>query len=281
MNKRILIATMLLATTAACSRVSPGETGVRVQNYGSNAGVENRALGVGTYSEMFGADIYTFPTTVQTLNYAKTEEGNNEIPFQDKNGLIVTADVTISFHVDPQKAPQLFQIYKLDTDNLMSGPVRNKVRSAMVAAASTMTVEDIYGPGKTRLITNATKLVRAYFEKRGLIIDGLDWAGPIRIPENIVERINARAQTEQARVAAEAQVATEEATGRARVARAQAIANAKLIEAQGQANATKAKNEAVAQNPGYQNEWVRKWDGQLPKVVYCSADKPCVSVPND
>lgn len=283
MIKKIAIVAMMAMGLAACTRVSPGETGVRVNNYGEGAGVESNALGVGTYSEMFGVDIYKFPTTVQTLNYARgTAEGeaNNEIPFQDKNGLIVTGDVTISYHVDPSNAPKLFQIYKLDTDNLMAGPVRNKVRAAVVAAASSMTVEDIYGPGKTRLINAAAQSLRTYFEPRGLVIDGLDWAGPIRIPENIVERINARAQTEQARVAALARVATEKANGEAEVAKAQAEAAAKIARAEGDAEATRRRNAAVAANPGYQDEYLRKWDGRLPQTIYCSQDKPCLNIGN-
>ena len=57
------------------------------------------------------------------------------------------------------------------------------------------------------------------------------------------------------------------------------IAAAAVAEAEGQAKATRLKNEAVAVNPGYQNEFFRRWDGRLPQTVYCAADKPCLNIP--
>lgn len=277
MNKRILAFLPLLALVAACTRVDPGHVGVKVNRYGSAAGVEDKALGVGTYNTMWGVDIYEYPIYTNNYLWAKKEGANEELMFQDKNGLVVAADVNVAYRVNPALAPKLFQTYRVDMDGIVAGPLRNRVRSAIVEAASVMNVEDIYGPKKSVLIARALASVRAYFEPLGLHIDQLDWAGPIRIPENIMERINARAQTEQAAIAAQAQVATEEAKGRAAVAKATAAAQARVINAQGEADATKAKNSAVALNPGYQDEWVRKWDGRLPQTVYCSQDKPCVT----
>lgn len=278
MKKVILLAATALSL-AACSRVTPGHVGVKVNNYGSSAGVESKALGIGTYWTGFGSDINEYPVYTNNYVWNKTEEKNEELQFQDKNGLVVAADVNVAYHVNPALAPKLYQTYRADMDGIVAGPLRNRVRAALVAAASTMTVEEIYGPKKAQLIARATAMVRSYFEPQGLHVDALDWAGPIRIPENIMERINARAQSEQAAIAAKADAATEVAKGEARVARANANAAAAVAEAEGQAKATRLKNEAVAVNPGFQSEYYRKWDGQLPKVVYCSSDKPCVSVP--
>lgn len=277
---------LLLATVslAACTRVDPGHVGVKVNRYGSSAGVEEKALGVGTYQTMFGVDIYEYP--IYTNSYvwtrgAKDAEGNEqpneELAFQDKNGLVVTADVNVAYRVDPVKAPKLFQTYRVDMDGIVAGPLRNKVRSAIVAAASTMTVEEIYGPKKTVLINRALGAVRSYFEPMGLHIDQLDWAGPVRIPENILERINARAQNEQAAIAAQANVATIEAQGRANVAKAEADAKATTVRADAEAKAIKTRADALAQSPKIvAYEWVQKWNGQMPATVYCSPGAPCL-----
>ena len=79
--------------------------------------------------------------------------------------------------------------------------------------------------------------------------------------------------------ATKARVFTAEAEGKAQVAEAKAAADAKIEKARGDAESIRVRNAAVVQNPGYQSEWVRKWDGQLPKVVYCSSENPCVTVP--
>lgn len=284
MNKKIFVLLPLVAL-AACSRIEPGEVGVKVNRYGSGSGVEDKAVGVGTYFSAWGVDYYAYPISTQTYTWSHSEkdaEGNSsaneEFNFQDKNGLIVSGDVTVAFRVNPALAPKLFQIYRMEMPALVAGPIRNKVRSEIVRAASTMTVEQIYSTGKATLIARALAATRRYFEPQGLSIDQLDWAGPIRIPESIMERINARAQSEQAAIAAQAEATTAEAKGKAALATATAEANARVETARGVAESVKIRNSAILANPAYTDEWVRKWNGKLPETVYCTSDKPCVSV---
>jgi regulator of protease activity HflC (stomatin/prohibitin superfamily) len=282
-NSAILLAVTAMAL-AACTRVDPGHVGVKVNRYGSDAGVESKALGVGTYQTMFGVDIYEYPIFTNNYTWGQAEkdaEGkelpNQQMSFQDKNGLIVTGDVGVSYRVDPVKAPILFQKYRTDMTGIVAGPLRNTVRASIVDAASNMTVEEIYGPKKTVLINNALRAARKYFEPFGLHVEQLQWAGPVRIPENILERINARAQNEQAAIAAQANVATIEAQGRAKVAAAKAQAEATTVSAEAEAKAIKTRADALAQSPKIvQYEWVQKWNGQMPATVYCSASQPCV-----
>lgn len=277
-----LLLTAMAMTSAACTRIEPGEVGVKVNRYGSGSGVDKTAVGPGNYWSGWGTDY--IPYTVSTQTYAWTRGGkdaegnqtaNEEFSFQDKNGLIVQGDVTVAFRVNPALAPKLYQIYRMDMPALVAGPIRNKVRSEIVRAASTMTVEQIYSSGKADLINRALVGTRKYFEPLGLNIDQLDWAGPIRIPESIMERINARAQSEQAAIAAQAEAQTAKARGEAALAQATAEANAKIEEARGVAESTKIRNSAIAANPAYTDEFLRKWDGRLPSTVICAQDRPC------
>ena len=285
MNKKTIITLALASLSlAACTRVDPGHVGVKVNRYGSDAGVESKALGVGTYQTMFGVDIYEYPIYTNNFTWGragKDAEGNDmpnsEMSFQDKNGLIVTGDVAVAYRVDPIKAPILFQKYRTDMDGIVAGPLRNAVRSAIVDTASGMTVEDIYGPKKTVLINRSLQAVRRYFEPFGLHVEQLYWAGPVRIPENILERINARAQNEQAAIAAQANVATIEAQARAEVAKAEGQAKAQTVRAEADAKAMKIRGDALAANPKLvAYEWVKQWNGEMPSTVYCSTAQPCV-----
>lgn len=68
MNMRVALAVAGLSLSLlACSKVTPGHVGVRVNNLGSNAGVENTALGVGWYWTGFGQHIYEYPVFTSTL----------------------------------------------------------------------------------------------------------------------------------------------------------------------------------------------------------------------
>lgn len=281
MNKRLAILMLAGVSLAACSRVEPGHVGVKVNQYGSDAGVSNNALGVGTYWTGIGTTIYEYPIFTSTYAWTKaTTEGDTkdeEFSFQDKSGLVVTADVSVAYRVDPVKAPTLFQKYRTDMDGIVAGPLRNAIRSALVEAASNMTVEQIYGAGKTQLVNAALAKVRAYFEPFGLHVEQLYWASSIRIPSSILDQINARTKNEQQALAAQANVATVEANARARVAEAQGEADATKVKAIAEAEAIRIRAEALANNPKIVSyEWVQRWNGQMPSTVYCSTQTPCV-----
>lgn len=136
---------VLLMSTFA--QVEPGNVGIRVNNIAG--GVSPRPLGVGWYFAPPGAKIYEYPVFTRTYSWTSstTEQSplDESFGFQDKNGLSLKADVAVSYHVDPSKAPILFQRYRTDMDQIISGPLRNAIRNAIVERAAQLGVEQIYG----------------------------------------------------------------------------------------------------------------------------------------
>ena len=128
----LALVAVLAVSTSSCSRVTPGNVGVRVNQYGSSAGVDPTPLGVGTYFTGPGVTIYEYPISTQTYTWTQsTVEGrptNEEFTFQDKSGLIVAGDVSVAYHVDPSKAPILFQKYRMNMEGVIAGPLRNQIR---------------------------------------------------------------------------------------------------------------------------------------------------------
>ena len=246
---------------SGCAQVQPGHVGVRVNNLGSHAGVEDRALGVGWYWNGFGQHIYQYPifTSTYTWTRSSTEQNatNEEFNFQDKNGLSMSADVAASFSVDPEKAAALFQKYRTETAGVIAGPLRNAVRDALVTRAAQMGVEEIYGLRKAELIRQAESDTRAFMAPFGLRIERLYWASNVRLPDQVRAQIEQKIANEQAALAAQAQVATVEAQARQRVA-----------SAEGEAKAIGLQGQALRANPEVLRlRGVEKWDGKLPQVT--------------
>jgi len=259
---------------AACSRVEPGHVGIKVNNLGSDAGVQPEALGVGYYFAGPGTNIYEYPIYTNTYVWTQSaHEGkpiNEEMTFSDKNGLQVTADVAISYHVDQGLAPKLFTTYRADMDAILATQVRPAVRDALNKVAGNMTVEEIYGPKRAELIDAAQARVQAIFATKGLVVERLYLASPIRLPDSIMKQINLRMANEQAALAAQANVATSEAEARARIAKAE-----------GEAKATQIEAEALRTNPAIlQQKWIDKWDGQLPTYVAGGNSNMMLNIPN-
>lgn len=279
MNGKVIAAVIVLLLgvvgygLTSCTTVSPGYVGVKVDRYGSSAGVEKQSYGVGTYFVGFGQSMHEYPVSTQSHTWGKPSKeeaeagaANTEFSFQDKSGLIVSGDISIAYHVDAAKAPVLFQKYRMDMDGIIAGPLRNQVRSAVVNVASQMGVEEIYGAKKAELVNRAKAQVQRYFNPYGLVIEDLFWAGPIRIPSSILDQINNRTRNEQQALAAQANLATVEADA------ASAIAKAK-----GQAEAQRLQAESLKSSPELiEKMWIEKWNGSMPQTVYCNSTTPCV-----
>lgn len=250
-----LVAVGLLASTSL-ARVEPGNVGIRVNNIAG--GVSPDSLGVGWYLAPPGTHIYEYPVFTRTYTWTAnpTEQSpiDESFTFQDKNGLSLSADVAVSYHVDPSRAAILFQRYRTDMDQIIAGPLRNAIRNAIVERAAQLGVEQIYGDHKAELIQTAQKRVEAFFAPVGLQVEQVYWAGNIVVPKQVLEQINAKIANEQAALAAQANVATARADAEARVAKAQGDAQAIQVEA-----------EAIRTNPEIVKlRAVEKWDGKLP-----------------
>ena len=253
-------------------RVLPGYVGIRVNNIGSDAGVVSRALPVGWYFAPPGVNMYEYPVFTRTYSWTHSLTEQNTIDesfnFQDKNGLALRADIAVAYHVDPLRAPVLFQRYRADMDAIIAGPLRNAIRNAIVERASSLGVEQIYGPQKAALVNDALKDVQRYFTPVGLQVEQLYWAGNIIVPDAVLTQINAKIANEQAALAAQANVATARANADARVAKAEGDARAMTVEA-----------AAIRTNPEIVTlRAVEKWNGQLPTYTGGSAPLPFIGI---
>jgi regulator of protease activity HflC (stomatin/prohibitin superfamily) len=246
---------------AGCGQVSPGHVGIKVNQYGSNAGVSDQPLSVGTYFTPFGTTIYEYPVFTNTYTYSRSStEGsanNEEFNFQDKNGLGLTADIAVSYSVSPQLAPKLFQKYRTDAPGIIGGPLRNAIRNALVNRAAAMGVEEIYGPRKQELLNSVQIDVASFFNPYGLNVEKLFWAGNVRVPDVVLTQINNKIANEQHALAAQAQVAT-----------VQAEAQQRIAQAEGEAKAIQVQGDTLRSNPEVLRlRAIEKWDGKLPQVT--------------
>jgi len=134
--------------------------------------------------------------------------------------------------------------------------------------ASSLGVEEIYGPKKQELLMSVQNDVANYFKPYGLNIEKLFYAGTIRMPEQVRDQINQRIANEQAALAAQANVAT-----------ATANAQAKVEAAKGDAEANKLIADSIHANPEIvQLRAIEKWNGVLPVYTGGAGAVPFIPV---
>jgi regulator of protease activity HflC (stomatin/prohibitin superfamily) len=253
---------LLLVGVVSCgTTVEPGNVGVKIRTLGGSAGVDHQPLSSGWHFKGIGERIVEYPVIQRTYSYTREpdERGpeNEEIAFADNTGLPMTADVAITLQVNPASAPKLYETYRLTFDQLLDGPIRNDVRSAVAAEAERVNVDALYSGGRQLVIQRALARVSTKWARHGVTVTQLDWIGTIRYPDVILQAIQAKTRTDQ-----------ETLTARAQVAKAQAQAEAQIAAARGQAESIRIINEALAANPRYvELKAVEKWDGKLPQVT--------------
>ncbi len=278
MFKRFLVAGLALASLSACSyeKVPAGNVGVKYYLLGGDKGVSSQEVGPGRYFLTLNEELYLFPTFTQ--NY--TWQGEEAISFQTREGLNVSADIGISYSVQPDKVAVLFEKYRKGIGEITDLYLRNMVRDALVTSASTQPIETVYGAGKAELISEVEVAVRQQVAPLGINVERIYWIGQLSLPPNVVGAINAKIQATQ--MAEQRRNEVEQAKAEAEKLRqsAQGSADAKLLLARSEAEALRIKGEALRENAGLvQLQAVEKWNGVLPVTMMGNNAVPFVSVP--
>lgn len=290
--RRIVLAILLLVGVgfllkATLMRIDAGHVGIRVKLAGSARGVQDMPVVTGwvLYNPLT-EQIVSFPISVQNVVWTRaTTEGqaiDESLTFSSQEGVNVNADIGLSFHIEPTRAPHLYLRFRQpDVMVLAHGYVHSAVRESFSLVASQMPVQEIYGAGKGKLVLDVTKGLADVLSKDGFVIDQLTINGALRLPENVAQAINRameatqnaiQAENRVRQVRAEAEQAIAEAHGGAEAARqrAQGEADAILIRSRAEAKA----NEIIRLSTSgsvLQYRAIERWDGKLPLMQ--SGDK--------
>lgn len=280
LNKIVAALGMCLAL-AACSKVPAGNVGVKYHLYGGDKGVDTEELSPGRYWIGYNEDLYLFPTFTQTYTWTKAcidgDCENEELGFQTSEGLAVTADVGITYHIQKDKATELFEKYRLNVDEITDKYLRNYVRDSMVNNAAAMKVEDVYGTGKTALMNRVQKEVAEKVLPEGIVVEKVYWIGELRLPDTVTRAINAKITATQMTQQRQNEVAQAKAEADKRVETARGAAESVTLIAKAQAEAIDIKGDALSRNPKViELQAIEKWDGKLP--VYNNGPQPFIKI---
>jgi len=268
--KNKLIALTIASLLTACDYVPAGNVGVKFNLYGGDKGVQEEIVLPGKYWLGWNEEMFIYPTFTQNYVWTKdnTEGSPNDesISFQTKEGLVVNADVGISYRIDPKKVSLIFQKYRKGVDEITDIYLRNLVRDAIVKTSASMQIESVYGEGKIDLIESAIKDVKSRVEDTGIIIENIYWVGEFRLPETVVTTINKKIEATQVSLQRDIEVQTAVAEAKKQKAQALGEAEAIRIKAEAEANANTVVTKSITDTL-IEYEKVKKWDGKLPQVT--------------
>ncbi len=262
--------------------VSPGHVGVVVDLFGDSQGVEAKERHVGMHWIPPWKTLYQFPVYEQN----HTWEDNEAFNFQTSEGLAVSADVGITFHLRPDSIPIIFQKYRRGMDEISHIFIRNYIRDAINTAASKMKIEDLYGTGKEEFFHDAQRHVQKDLEEIGIEVSRIYLIGRFHFPSSVVAALNQKIEAIQRAQQRENELREAEAEAKKKIAHAQGEGQSALVHAESQAKANLLLADASAKSNKMLAEsitpdliqWqqVQRWDGKLPQVS--GANTPLISL---
>lgn len=234
---KIITALAAVGTIAACTRVEPGEVGVKINTLGSG-GVQEQELGTGWHACFVGCDIKRYPIVQETVVWGTEGPDGPRISFANKDGVQTSVGVSIQVRVDPDKASNLVQEYRQGMEQLKVGLIRRTFQNAFNELGRQYSSEQLARGSTTALYAAVMQRASTVLAAEGIIIESVDQTGPVGLPENIQNQINSKVAAEQ-----EAQRQT------AQVAVVQAQAEQAVAQASGRARAIELEGAALRANP--------------------------------
>lgn len=276
-----LFATIMVGVTG-CSRIEPGYVGIKVNQAGSNKGVENYPMQTGwVFYFPLTTRVYEYPTFQQNVIWceADTKEspGDEAISFNCKGGAGIKADVSMSGKFKTEKVPFIFVKFRAEPSVIMHSYLRNEVRDALARVGSQYDPMDVLSEKRSQFLDDVKKEVNSrvgdWWET-----DYITFANELKVDERIKTAVNSiiaqKQQTQQAelkvqqtKAEADQKVAQSDGEARSKKAIAEGEAQAILLKAKAQADANELIAKSLVQNPlVLQSLALEKWDGKLPYV---------------
>lgn len=257
------IVTALLIFWVTCFKmISPGYVGVVVDLMGDAKGVESKELHVGMHWIAPWKTVYQFPIFEQN----DTWEGDREcFNFQTSEGMAVSADIGITYHLRSESIPVIFQRYRRGMDEITNTFIRNYIRDAINKAASRTKIEDLYS-GKEGFFKDVEHQVREDLAPIGIELSRIYLIGRFHFPQTVISALNAKIEANQRAQQRENELREAEAEAKKQVAKAEGQARCLLLQSESEAKANKILAASVT--PELINwQAAQKWDGKLPQVT--------------
>lgn len=259
----VISAIILVTAWMLCFKmISPGYVGVVVDILGDNKGVESKELHVGMHWIAPWKKVYEFPIFEQNNTWEGDKDGFN---FQTTEGMAVSADIGITYHLRSECIPLVFQKYRKGMDEITHTFVRNYIRDAINKAASRTHIEELYS-GKATFFEDVEGNVRRDLSPIGIEITRIYLIGRFHFPPTVISALNSKIEAMQRAQQRENELREAEAEAKKQIAKAEGQAKCLMLQAESEAKANTVLSLSVTKEL-IQWQSVQKWDGKLPHVT--------------
>lgn len=255
----VIMMAFTMSSVTSCTVVDANEIGVEFKKWSSDGDQYGGVLGTcngWVFYNPFTTNVFTYPGEVQRKNYE---------PFtvNAKDASTFTMDPQIAYHINADKASEIFRKYRKPINELENGYIRTCIYEAYRTCANAYTSDSLMS-NRAQFESDVRTRLEKSLMNEGFIVD--EFTSAITPPASLAEMIDNKNRAVQAALKAENEVKEAEATAKIKIAKAKGEAEAKRIAADAEAYAN-SKIAASITPVLVQKMWVEKWDGDMPTTV--------------
>lgn len=244
------------------SKISPGEIGVVVNPFGENRGIEKKEIGIGIHFLAPWKSVYKFPTYEQNHQWI----GDDIFVFQTSEGLPVSAEIGISYHIEPDRIHELFHKYRMGMKEITDLYVGNILQDNLNKLSCKIKIEDLFSSKKEELFNKVHINMNNELKSVGITITHVYIIGWINVPENVKEALNKKIEADQRAQQRENELREAEAEAKKTIAKAKGKAESLIISAESKAKHNELINKSLSPEI-LKWKYLEKWNGILPTTV--------------
>lgn len=250
---------LLLLWMFCFKMISPGYVGVVIDMLGDSKSAKE--LHVGMHCIAPWKSVYQFPIFEQNDSWEGQRDCFN---FQTSEGMAVSADIGITYHLRPESIPTIFQRYRRGMDEITNVFIRNYIRDAINKSASKTRIEDLYS-GKESFFEDVERHVREDFAPMGIELSRIYLIGRFHFPPTVISALNSKIEAMQRAQQRENELREAEAEAKKQVAKAEGAAKCAVLKAESEAKANALLSQSITPEL-IRWQSVQKWDGKMPHV---------------
>ena len=195
MGRYIGLALVVFGILTSCFvQISPGEVGVQTLFGKVQSGVLTEGLNViNPMVEVIHFDVKTQNYTMSAVHDEGDQEGDDAIRVLTADGLEVVIDLSVLYHIVPDKSPDILRTIGRDIKGVIVRPVtRTKIRDNAVYYDAVA----LYSSKREEFQQKIFQTIEKEFNDRGLVLENL-LIRNIQLPESVKQTIETKINAEQ------------------------------------------------------------------------------------
>lgn len=266
--KFLTICVISILCFTSCASVDSSEVGIKFKKFSvtEQGGLIAEPVTGYTMYNPFTTSVFTYPTYIQRKDYQ---------PFvvTTKDAATFTMDPLIAYQLNTSKAVDVFKKYRKDLDEIEDGYMRTVIFDAYRITANKYTSDQLMA-NRAEFEAGVRKMLEESLSKEGFIVS--EFTSQITPPATLQAAIDAKNKAIQESLKAENEVKKAEANAKIEIAKAEGAAKAMHIKADAEAYYNKTISASLSTQI-IQEDWIEKWDGQLP--TYQGGNAPLITLP--